>query len=79
MLYSELKIIFLLPALPHDSAAQIQVLVSERLLFLCLLCCILAVYFCISLNNLVLNNIVKMSKAGLSSFAGMFVFIPGTP
>ena len=49
------------------------------LLFLCLLCCILAVYFCISLNNSVLNSIVKMSKAELSSFAGMFVFIPGTP
>jgi len=30
MLYSELKRIFLLPALPQDSAAQIQVLVSER-------------------------------------------------
>jgi hypothetical protein len=32
MLYSELKRIFLLPALPQDSAAQIQVLVSETLL-----------------------------------------------
>jgi len=29
MLYSELKRIFLLPALPQDSAAQMQVLVSE--------------------------------------------------
>jgi hypothetical protein len=30
MLYSELKRIFLLPALPQDSVVQIQALVSER-------------------------------------------------
>jgi len=81
MLYSELKRIFLLPALPQDSLHKCRFWFQRRLLllFLCLLCCIFAVYFCISLNNSVLNNIVKMSKADLSSFAGMFVFIRGTP